>query len=184
MKKTGVVVFISLLVAPFLTGCNAGKNQTNIELVQAMMDMESIKAQDWDPKNPGKPAMLIPPENTVPIGKPPYAYKGDPNGAEKNLKNPLAGNSSPETISRGKKYYEIYCKVCHGASGKGDGLVAEKMMLKPVNLTGDLVQKLNDARIYHTITDGKGLMGSYANQIHDSMDRWAVVNYVRNLQGK
>ena len=55
-----------LLIIGTLVSCNAGKDRTNIEMVRQMMDQESIKAQDWDPKQPGKAMMMVPPEGTVP----------------------------------------------------------------------------------------------------------------------
>lgn len=172
-------VFACALV--LLAGCNAGPNQTNIELVTNMMDQESIKAQGWDPREGDKVQMRMPPEGTVPRGYKPYAYAGNPAGAEKQP-NPIAGDMSPETLTLGHKNYDIYCKVCHGVEGKGDGLVAVKMAVKPRNLLTPEALAYTDGRIYDAITAGKGVMGSYASQITDSHKRWAVVNYVRSLQ--
>jgi len=56
------------------------------------------------------------------------------------------------------------------------------MMVKPPNLMQKLVRDFPDGRIFHIITMGQGLMGSYANQIPNPRDRWAVINYVRSLQ--
>jgi mono/diheme cytochrome c family protein len=165
-----------------LAGCNGGKNLTNIELIQGMMDQISIKSQDWDPKQGDKVQMRMPPEGTVPRGFTPYKYATDPEGAEKNVANPFAGDDSPQMIERGKKYFSINCAVCHGPSGKGDGTVVEKMPVKPPSLLSDKVKNFKDGRIFHIMTAGQGVMGSYASQITDPDNRWAVVNYVRNLQ--
>ena len=100
--KFSIVASACLLVL----GCGAGKNKTNVELVQDMMDQINVKAQDWDPKRPGKPTMLTPPEGTVPIGHKVYPYS-NPLEAEKKLKNPYKDDFSPEFISRGKEHYEI-----------------------------------------------------------------------------
>jgi len=167
-----------------LIACNAGKNQTNVELIQAMMDQESIKAQDWDPKQPGKTMMLTPPKGTIARGKAPYPYHLNPKLAEKNLKNPYAGQMGPEIIEVGQEHYKIYCSVCHGARGAGDGTVAAKMSIKPPAMTSDRIRNLNDGRIFHAMIDGYGVMGSYANQIRDPKVRWSIVNYVRILQKK
>jgi len=165
-----------------LLGCNAGKNKTNIEVIQNMMDQISIKAQDWNPNNPEIPTGLVPPKGTVPIGFDPYPFVGDPIGAEQNLKNPMMGDFSPELIDLGRDRYEIYCKVCHGPTGNGDGSVAPAMILKPPSLNTDKVKAFRDGRIFHIITDGQGVMGSYWSQIRSEKERWAVVNYVRSLQ--
>ncbi len=176
-------IFAAAVVMASFTGCNSGPNQTNIELVTNMMDQVSIKSQDWVPSEGDKVQMRMPPEGTISRGHPPYAYQNDPVGAEKQS-NPLSGNMSPETLTLGHKTYEIYCSVCHGGAGGGDGRVAEKMAVKPRNLLSPEAKAYSDGRIYHAITAGKGVMGSYASQITDSGQRWAVVNYVRTLQQK
>ena len=53
-------VFVGCLFLVSLVACNGGDNQTNIELIQDMMDQESVKAQDWDPKYPNKVLMKEP----------------------------------------------------------------------------------------------------------------------------
>ncbi|MCB9082922.1 MAG: cytochrome c [Bdellovibrionaceae bacterium] len=181
MKQVAIVIS-SVIASLVLTSCNAGKNKTNIELVTAMMDQESVKFQDWDPKTKDNFAMRVPPENTVPRGYKPYAYKGEPEEAGRNLKNPLGVDYSKETLELGKKKFDIYCALCHGPSGAGDGQIAPKMILKPPALVSDKVKNFPDGRIFHIITDGQGTMGSYLVQIQDEKARWAVVNYVRTLQ--
>lgn len=163
-------------------GCTGGKNKTNIELVQNMMDQASIKSQDWDPKQGDKVQMRVPPEGTVSQERAPYKYASDPIGAENNLKNPL--EASPEVLARGQKYFNIYCAVCHGEQGLGDGTVSGKMAVKPPSLLSDKVRGFKDGRIYHIATDGQGVMSSYASQIPDDKNRWAIVHYVRSLQKK
>lgn len=180
IKNSINFVFLTLFI--FIVGCNGGKNQTNIELVQAMMDQKSVKFQDWDANKPNQFAMSIPPENTVPRGYKPYPYKGKPEDAGKGLKNPHQQNFSKTTLELGKKKYDIYCSVCHGSLGMGDGPVAGKMILKPPMLVSQKVKDFSDGRIFHIITDGQGVMGSYLTQIQEEDSRWAIVNYIRTLQ--
>jgi mono/diheme cytochrome c family protein len=173
---------LAALAIPFvIIGCNGGKNTPNIEIVQNMMDQESIKSQGWNHQD-DKLQMRQPPAGTVPRGFQPYKYSTDPDGAEKNLVNPLANDTSEEVKAAGKKYFTIYCSVCHGLEGKGDGTVAVKMPVKPPPLISDKVKNYKDGRIFHIMTMGQGVMGSYASQITDPKNRWAVVNYVRSLQ--
>lgn len=179
MKKLIFALFASAVLA----GCNAGPNQTNIELVTNMMDQPIVKAQGWIPDQPDKVQMRMPPDGTRARGVYYYPYLKDPAGAEKQV-NPLAGDMSPETLTLGRKTYDIYCAVCHGAEGHSDGPVAAKMAVKPRNLVSDESKAYTDGRIYHAITAGKGVMGPYMTQITDSKRRWAVVNYVRSLQRK
>ena len=169
-----------------LTACNAGKNQTNIELIQDMMDQISVKSQDYDPSRPGGRANMIPPAGTVPRGFTPYKYRGKPLEADAKLINPLAADFSPQVIELGKAKYDIYCAICHGFTGEGDGKVAPKMLVKPKNLVAKdaMARTYKDGRIYHVIMEGQGLMGYYDTQITDEKARWAVVNYIRTLQRK
>lgn len=175
-------LILVLMSLPLLVACNGGKGHTNIELIQDMMDQISVKSQDWDADRPGNRANMIPPENTVPRGFTPYKYVGQPAEAEAKLMNPIAGDFSPKIIELGKGRYDIYCKVCHGPTGIGDGLVAPKMIVRPKSLVSDQAKGYKDGRLFHIITEGQGIMGSYATQIIDDKARWAVVNYVRTLQ--
>ncbi len=177
MKK---LVFV-LSVALFLTACNGSKNQTNIELIQNMMDQPNIKSQDWDPKDPEKLQMRIPPAKTVSRGNTPYKYANDPAGAEKDV-NPLAADMSPEVLTIGHTKYDFYCALCLGATGNNEGTITPQMPVKPRALMSDEAKAYSDGRIYYAITAGKGVMGSYQGQIPSARDRWAIVNYVRSLQ--
>lgn len=163
-------------------GCGAGVNKTNVELIQDMMETKAQKAQGFYQSDRDRGSMREPVQGTVPRGFTPYKYANDPVAAEKNLKNPLAGDLSPETLETGRKYFEIHCAICHGVGGHGDGNVAKKMLLPPPPLVSDKVKNYLDGRIFHIITVGQGLMGRYSDSIVKPEERWAVVNYVRYLQ--
>ena len=130
-----------------------------------------------------KPAVRMPPANTVARNIKYYPYKGDLQGAIDNLRNPYAGDFSNEVISQGRDYYRIYCSVCHGDNGKDIGLVGQKLgIIKPPSLVNEKVSAYPDARLFHIITDGQGLMRPYNTQIYKEKHRWAIVQYVRELQ--
>ncbi len=173
----------SILAGFLLLSCNAKNNETNIEMTQDMMDQISLKAQDWDPLRDGKGSMRVPPEHTVPRGHAIEKYVGDM-AASAKLENPLHGNFNPDVIEKGKAKFDIYCAICHGGGGRGDGNVAPKMLVKPRDLMSEAALKYTDGHIYSVIREGFGTMGSYANQIYNPADRWAVVNYVRSMQKK
>lgn len=173
LKKLRSILFFSVV----LSGCS--KDQPNVELVQNMMDSPAIKAQDYDPSAPDGRAELLPPEGTIKKGFTPYTFT-DPVVAGNTLVNPIAGKM--ESLERGQKMYYTYCAVCHGATGGGDGPVAEKFLAKPPALTTKNARDFKDGYIYHMIVAGRGLMGSYAGQIPKVEDRWALVNFVRQIQ--
>jgi mono/diheme cytochrome c family protein len=185
MKLTWISLTLSATVAA-LVGCTKGTEQhaePNVELVQDMMDQPALKAQDYHPGGDNtKPSVLLPPENTAPVGYKAYPYHNNATEAAKVLKNPYAGQMTPEVLGRGQKKFETYCMVCHGEKGHGDGPVAAKMALKPPPLVSEKIIGLSDGGIFHIITDGQGVMASYAYQIVNENDRWALVNYIRSLQ--
>ncbi len=180
--KLDVLKPLAVLALITTVGCSGDKSQPNVELIQDMMDQSALKAQDYEPGDVMKSASRLPPEGTVPVGYKPYPYHLDPVAAGKNLKNPLAGEMSPEVLDLGRTKFNTYCMMCHGEKALGDGPVAAKMPLKPPSLLSEKVRTFNDANIYHIITDGQGVMASYAYQLVNEKDRWAIVNYIRSLQ--
>ena len=102
-------------------------------------------------------------------------------------------------LERGRERYGIYCGVCHGEAGYGDGPVQRRVDLLTEASAMDKewdpvegwapVRNLHEARIreqplgqlYDTITRGMGKMPGYATQMPPE-DRWAIVAYVRALQ--
>jgi mono/diheme cytochrome c family protein len=99
-----------------------------------------------------------------------------------------------ETLARGQDRFNIYCVVCHGYAGNGDGLVNQRAVAlassgKAAWTTAKSLHEpeLSDpeknpiGRIFDTITNGRNTMGPYRDQIPPE-DRWAIVAYVKALQ--
>lgn len=90
-------------------------------------------------------------------------------------------------LARGKDRFDIYCVICHGASGNGVGVLSKYGIANIANF--HLPQFADPANpdyrsngsIYHTIAHGKGLMAPYGSNL-TVRDRWAVVAYLRALQ--
>lgn len=84
-------------------------------------------------------------------------------------------------LMEGKRLYNLYCDHCHGEQGDGKGsIVAADKFPSP----GEYYGKLKDiaaGSIYHTITYGKGQMGSHASQLSPEQ-RWKIVHWVQTLQ--
>lgn len=175
-------IYTSICLAVLVSACSGG-SKPNVELIQDFMESPAIKAQEYDEASPNHAGMRVPPEHTVPVGFKPYKYANDVDLADKELKNPIAGDMSEEQLLVGQKYYTTQCTVCHGAQGEGGAnlVTATKMPLKPPAVTSDKVKAWTDAHIYHVITMGQGVMGPYASHIPQKY-RWQVVNYIRHLQ--
>lgn len=129
---------------------------------------------------------MLPPENAVALSSPNAETAArwtqlqlDSVGA--TLTNPIT--VTPEVLQRGEQVYQNNCLVCHGAEGAGNGPVVGpgKFPNGPSLVSGTALTR-SPGYIYAIIRVGRGLMPSYAERVaHD--DRWAVVAYIRSLQG-
>ena len=132
-------------------------------------------------------AAFLPPEGTVPVGAiaPPVGRLDVPAAAQ--LHNPT-DPSDFRSVARGQQLYRIYCELCHGATGLGDG---------PVSFVGSkqgpfigvwplaTATAQTDGFIYNLIRVGNGGTPGYRMPSYKhipDMDRWHIVNYVRYLQ--
>nr|WP_146535802.1 quinol:electron acceptor oxidoreductase subunit ActD [Rubripirellula reticaptiva] len=97
---------------------------------------------------------------------------------------------SLELVEKGQQQFGIYCSVCHGMNGSGNGLVnrrAQKLLsatwIPPSSLHQQSLYAENypDGKLFNTISNGIRKMPGYASQIKVE-DRWAIVAYVRALQ--
>ncbi len=97
-------------------------------------------------------------------------------------------------LDRGQQRFNIYCAVCHGYAGNGDGLVNRRALALAANgkAKWTAAKSLHDpvvkdaaknptGRIFDTITNGRNTMGPYGAQIPVE-DRWAIVAYIKALQ--
>ena len=86
-----------------------------------------------------------------------------------------------ELLDRGEQRYKVFCIVCHGPVGKGDGMVVRRGFPQPPTYHDDRLRNAPDGHFYDVMTNGWGKMNSYASQIPPA-DRWAIVAYIRALQ--
>jgi mono/diheme cytochrome c family protein len=84
-------------------------------------------------------------------------------------------------LDRGRERFTIYCAVCHGPLGYGDGVVVQRGFTQPPTFHSDRLRSAPAGYFFDVITHGYGSMPDYAPQIH-APDRWAVVAYLRVLQ--
>ena len=92
------------------------------------------------------------------------------------------------TMARGEQQFGIYCAPCHGTTGKGDGLVAQRAdklaegtWVPPTDVRQAHLGKQPVGQLFHSISNGVRNMPGYGHQI-DAEDRWAIVLYLRALQ--
>jgi mono/diheme cytochrome c family protein len=84
-------------------------------------------------------------------------------------------------MANGRKKFEIHCAVCHGLAGDGVSPVATQMSLRPPPSLHTLGNPA-PGHIFQVISEGFGVMPSYASEINEVNDRWAIVAYVDALR--
>lgn len=84
-------------------------------------------------------------------------------------------------LERGRERFNIYCSVCHGRTGDGDGMIVQRGFRRPPTYHSERLRQSADGHFFDVITTGFGAMVSYANRI-EVEDRWAIVAYIRALQ--
>ena len=84
-------------------------------------------------------------------------------------------------VDRGQERYNIYCIVCHGPVGAGDGMIVRRGFIKPPTYHDDRLRNAPVGHFFDVITNGFGRMNPYGHMI-PAADRWAIVAYIRTLQ--
>jgi len=116
------------------------------------------------------------------------AVLGLPDGA------PVTPAQVKGLIERGRERYNIYCIVCHGGAGDGDGMVGRRWSYPLPNYHDPKYahggEKGQDGYLFHVIRNGVPnppgqqpplRMPSYAERVTER-DAWAIVTYIRTLQ--
>ncbi len=101
--------------------------------------------------------------------------------AADNIKNPLVADAA--SLKEAKTLYTTYCTPCHGDKGKGDGVAAAGLTIKPADHSSALVQSNTDGALFWEMTEGHNPMPSY-KQVFSEKQRWQLVNYIRTLAKK
>lgn len=127
-----------------------------------------------------------------------YVYK---NGDQYVTENPV--EKTRENVERGRERFDIYCAVCHGMSGRGNGPVGVRWPVQPVSylskagpvpypdreggdqradrIEWERMKTMPDGQFFETITKGKGTMPAYGHVV-PAEDRWKIIHYIKVLQ--
>jgi mono/diheme cytochrome c family protein len=84
-------------------------------------------------------------------------------------------------LERGRQRFNIYCSPCHSRLGDGNGMIVQRGFPHPPSYYSDTLRNAPNQLFYDVITNGYGVMFSYADRV-DPADRWAIVAYIRALQ--
>lgn len=210
LLRLGCFAGLLVLLVLVLSACDS-TNTYPIDFFSEMHYMKSFRAQE--PPRLDSPSSAIPFNggNDVvggAIGPDAQMVRPSPSGSPiplftpnfsatdaKNVKNPLPMNQ--QSLAEGAQLFSVNCVVCHGADGKGDGVAAALVFTangkpKPANLTNPTLlspstnkpEQITDGEIFWVITNGYGgYMPNFGNLLTPA-ERWALVNHIRQLQGK
>ncbi len=84
-------------------------------------------------------------------------------------------------LERGRERFDIYCAVCHGRTGEGNGMIVQRGFPAPPSYHLDRLRTAPIGHFYDVMTRGYGVMFSYATRV-EPQDRWAIAAYIRALQ--
>lgn len=164
----------------FLSGCS-GPRQTPFEIIPDMDHQAKWRAQMENPFFADRRASRKPVEGTVAQGK-----LFDDDTYHLGVVDGKYIGRNPEKVTKdlvvhGQRKFNTYCSPCHGQTGDGKGIVAQRSLWQVGNLQDPRVKEYPDGEIFSVASDGRRQMNGYRNQIGDR-DRWAIVSYVRALQ--
>ena len=131
---------------------------------------------------PGEQSALLPADGTIARGYSLYEYANTNEAyelAKAELSSPL--DSTQVDLDRGKELYDIYCGICHGNKGAGQGNLVKREKILGVPSYADAGRAITEGSVYHVIYYGKNAMGSYAAQLNED-ERWQVTAYVMQLK--
>lgn len=131
-----------------------------------------------------------PVEGTIARGEmPAYTLKNDSADYAQSalVKNPLdSADLTAEQLTEAARLYQINCGICHGAKLDGNGplYTSGAYPAAPRNLIGDpLMLAMTEGTMFHSVTYGKNLMGSYASQL-STKQRWQIIAFIKAEQAK
>ena len=174
-----IAVFVLLIS---LASCSSEKRERQI---QYMGDTDMYDAVPYEAYSEAKVMRnqmeaQQPVSGTIARGKVPYDYPNTEVGYQ-IAKDSLHSAMKPtkENLAKGKYLYNMYCAVCHGTKGEGQGVLVKREKFLGVPNYKD--RAITEGSIYHVIMYGRNMMGSHASQLTQK-ERWQVVRYVEQLR--
>jgi mono/diheme cytochrome c family protein len=182
------ILLLMICIVGMLTGCQ-----------QEMAEQPSYRPLEESAFFPDERSARPLPAGAVPRGPlqvadPLYSGLSDhPTSAPQEYTSALPFPLTQDVLRRGQERFEIFCSVCHGADGQGNGKIVQRGYTRPPNYVTDLSRgferrgiriRLRDVPIgyfFEVISKGYGAMPDYETQV-PPQDRWAIAAYVRALQ--
>lgn len=84
-------------------------------------------------------------------------------------------------LKRGQERFNIFCSMCHGRTGAGNGMIVQRGYQQPPTYHSERLRGVPIGHLFEVITYGYATMPAYASQVPVE-DRWAIAAYIRALQ--
>ena len=186
MKKMRILLSFVILIAivTLIDSCGSKRDPG----MTYMPDMAYSRAYEaYAPNNLAKENINYVPypvEGTIRRGDLfPYPLANDSNGYKMSaeIKDPLPPLNATD-MKEASRLFNINCAICHGPNMDAQGPLATGGKVPAVaNLTLAQYVNMPVGTMFHSITYGKGNMGSYASQLTREQ-RWMVIQYVKQHQ--
>jgi mono/diheme cytochrome c family protein len=176
-----LTIGIGIIIALSLVSC-AKDNKPNFQYFPNMYEPVSYQTYGDYEVFPNRQEALLPAEGTISRGWMPYEYPNTTEGlnlAKAELKNPVL--ITEEGLLKGKELYNIYCSICHGEKGNGQGVLVMREKFLGIPSYDDPGRNITPGGIYHVQMFGLNSMGSYASQTNE-LERWQISQHVMNLK--
>jgi len=178
-------IFNIVIVTIIIFGLSACNNNHRSRAVEYMADTDMYNAVGYEtyasaPVFKNGMEAQAPVAGTIYRGEVPYEIPNTEAGyqlAKKTLKSPLKVDAV--NLANGKAMFTIYCAVCHGKKGNGQGILVKREKFLGVPDYKD--RDITEGSIYHVIMYGRNMMGSHASQL-TYKERWQIVQYVQHLR--
>ena len=172
LSFAGVSLFFVLLIvfrSEFFVDTQKVSQDKSVKLTQKAPSVESVNG---DKSASDEDAALASDEDAVVQKKAAFV----PALVKKPWKN------SADLAQHGAQVYKASCAMCHGDAGKGDGIAGAAMRPSPRNIVeGKWTKGGKPSQLYITLTEGVAGTSMAAFGHLSSVDRWALVHFMRSI---
>ncbi len=188
LNRKFIYTFGLLAVVASISSCVSSGDNQGIEYAPQMyvsQGYEPFTQTQLFEHNPNGMTMRLPVNGTIARGQLDYVYPNPNTGAGYEAASTFTSNipATEANVKEGERLYNYACWHCHGKKGGNDGPIFKSgKMPGPswANVQAEYMQNLPMGKMYHTITYGKGLMGSHA-AILSPEERWKVIYYIKSM---
>jgi mono/diheme cytochrome c family protein len=169
-----VIAVCAGLAAPLVLIAACSPGQYPVDYFREMHYQQSHRLLQAD--------RLAPPPDAVPITGSRASLSFAQAGA---MQSPVA--PSPQRLEQGQTIFRVNCAMCHGADGRGTGMIADRFAAgsasPPVDFTSARARGRTDGELFWIVTNGLGNMPPFGDLLTDDQ-RWTVIQAIRGIQGQ